>query len=333
MRVSTHRAESQETRLFELLADGRFHSGEAIAGTMGVSRAAVWKTIQRLRARGSEIDAVRGRGYRSRYPIEALSAEAIAAYLDSPAQALLDRLDVVASVDSTNTALLGEAASDYRVLFAERQSRGRGRRGRRWESPWSGGLYLSLRWVYAELPSGPGGLSLAVGAAVAEAIEALGYRPIGVKWPNDLIRDGRKLGGVLIELTGDPAGSCRLVIGVGINWYLPSALESELDQPATGLMDTAHAEGRLLERNRVAGALVNALVRACHAFPDGLGDTLAERWQQRDVLYGRDIIIRQASSTATGRMAGIDQDGALLLETASGLRRFYSGETRVRLAE
>lgn len=332
MRASTRRAEGRDARLCEFLADGRFHSGEAIARTMGVSRAAVWKDIQRLRALGAEIDAVRGRGYRSRYPIEALSAEAIASYLAASAQALLDRLDVVASIDSTNSALLSEADNDRRVILAEHQRRGRGRRGRSWESPWGGGLYLSLRWVYAELPSGSGGLGLVVGVALADALEALGYEAIGLKWPNDLFRDGRKLGGVLIELVGDPTGPCRLVVGVGVNWHLPPELESELDQPATSLMNTAHA-ARPPGRNRVAAALVDALVRACHGFPDNLGDSLAERWQRRDVLYGCEIIIRQPSGLVTGRMAGIGHDGALLLETPTGLRRFYSGDTRVRLAE
>ncbi|EAR23036.1 biotin--[acetyl-CoA-carboxylase] ligase [Nitrococcus mobilis] len=332
MQVSTRRAAGREARLFELLADGRFHSGEAIARTLGVSRAAVWKNMQRLRALGGAIDAVRGRGYRSRYPIEALSAESIAAHLDPLVQARLDRLDVVTSIDSTNAALLGEALSDRRVLFAEHQRCGRGRRGRRWESPWCGGLYLSLRWVYTDLPSGPGALALLVGVALADTLEALGYGAIGVKWPNDLIRDGRKLGGVLIELAGDPTGTCRLVIGVGINWQLPPALEAELDQPATGLMDTVHT-ARLPGRNQVAAALIDALVRACHAFPADLDAALAERWPRRDVLYGREITIRQPSGFVTGRMAGIDREGALLLDTPVGQQRFYSGDIRVRLTE
>ncbi|MDN5869717.1 MAG: biotin--[acetyl-CoA-carboxylase] ligase [Nitrococcus sp.] len=332
MRVSTRRAEGRDARLLELLADGRFHSGEAIAQAMGVSRAAVWKGVQRLRVLGAEIGALRGRGYRCRYPIEALSAQVIASHLASSTRALLDRLDVVASIDSTNTALLSEAASDRRLLFAEHQRCGRGRRGRRWESPWSGGLYLSLRWVYADLPSGPGGLSLLVGVALADALEALGYGAIGVKWPNDLFRDDRKLGGVLIELSGDPSGPCRLVIGVGINWYMPHALASELDQPAMGLLNTTCA-GPLPGRNRVAAALADALVRACQEFPANLGDSLAERWRRRDVLYGREIVIRQACGSVKGRMAGIDHQGALLIETATGLRRFYSGETRVRFAQ
>src|SRR5699024_10683069 len=120
--------------------------------------------------------------------------------------------------------------------------------------------------------------------------------------PNDLFRDGRKLGGVLIELTGDPTGSCRLVVGAGVNWHVPSELESGLDQPATGLMNTASCAGRPPGRNRVAAALVDALVRACHGFPDNLGESLAKRWQRRDVLYGREIVIRQPSGIVMGRM-------------------------------
>lgn len=332
MQVSTHRSEGRDARLFQLLADGRFHSGEVIARTLGVSRAAVWKSIQRLRSLGGEVDAVRGRGYRTRYPVEPLSAETIASYLAPPAQTLLDRLDVVASIDSTNTALLAEKECDRRVIIAEHQRRGRGRRGRQWESPWGGGLYLSLRWAHSELPTGPGGLGLVVGVALAEVLEALGCRDIGVKWPNDLVRDGRKLGGVLIELAGDPTGPCRLVIGIGLNWHLPPELESGLDQPATGLLD--RVEPSLLPgRNRVAAALVDALVDACHAFPDNLDAGLAERWLRRDVLYGREIVIRQPSGITMGRMCGVDHEGALLLETPIGLQRFYSGDTRVRLDE
>ncbi len=332
MQVSTRRPGGREVRLFELLADGRFHSGEVIARTLGVSRAAVWKTMQRLRAMGGAIDAVRGRGYRSRYPIEALSAQVMAAYLDPVVQARLDRLDVVERIDSTNAALLGEARSDRRVLFAEYQSCGRGRRGRRWESAWCGGFYLSLRWVYTDLPSGPGALALVVGVTLADTLEALGYGAIGVKWPNDLIRGGRKLGGVLIELAGDPTGTCRLVIGVGINWQIPPAFEGGGDQPATGLMDIIGSTRRP-GRNQVAAALVDALVRACHAFPANFDGILAERWPRRDVLYGREITIHQPSGLVTGRMAGIDREGALLLDTPAGQQRFYSGDIRVRLTE
>lgn len=332
MRVSTHRSEVRDARLFELLADGQFHSGEAIARRLGVSRAAVWKHIQRLRELGGQIDAVPGRGYRSCWPIEPLCAASIASHLHPQVQERLERLDVVASIESTNAALLGEARADRRVLFAEHQHGGRGRRGRRWESPWSGGLYLSLRWDYSDLPTGPGALALVVGVALADALEALGYEGLGVKWPNDLYRDGRKLGGVLIELTGDPMGACRVVVGVGVNWQLPPALASQLDQPATGLLHAPGGAGRP-GRNRVAAALVAALVYACETFPDNLDDALTQRWPRRDVLHGREVVIRHSAASVSGRMAGIDPQGALLLETPYGLQRFYSGDVRVRLAE
>ncbi|MDX1654152.1 MAG: biotin--[acetyl-CoA-carboxylase] ligase, partial [Candidatus Competibacteraceae bacterium] len=243
--------QERERRLLEVLGDGRFHSGEELARALGVSRAAVWKHLNSLGRRGLEVHAVRGRGYRLPNPLELLDPEGIRAQLSPSVQGRLAQLEVFDQIDSTNSYLLTRAkagAPGGSVCLAERQSAGRGRRGRQWISPFAANLYLSVLWRYPDGPALLSGLSLAVGVAMARALEGVGVVGVGLKWPNDLLWRDQKLGGILLEFGGESSGPCQVVTGVGLNVTMPKEPALDIDQPWPDLTTVL---GLGLSRNRL----------------------------------------------------------------------------------
>lgn len=315
--------------LLELLADGRFVSGEALAGRLGVSRAAVWKRIGQLRTRGFRIDAVRGRGYRLQGGIPLLDVDAIRSHLLLPVRQRLGQIEVRREVGSTNSELLGRTPSDSpMVLLADLQTAGRGRRGNTWHAPFSGGLCLSLAWPFRQSPRGYGGIGLVAGIAVAEALQRAGYSEVRLKWPNDLVIGTAKLGGLLVESRGEAGGVARAVIGLGINWRVPAGgLAGPTDQPWT---DLAAQPGQLPDRAMLAGMILNALVVALEEFERTGFASFLSRWRALDVLNGREVVVRLDADQVNGVAGGIDDDGALLVRTPDGPRRFTAGEVSVR---
>lgn len=321
----------QRQRLLSLLADGRFHSGEELGRALGVGRGAVWKMLRGAAPLGVEVFAVRGRGYRLGAPLELLERERILAALDASARALLGGLEVFPEIDSTNRWLLARAGRGLRrghACLAEYQSAGRGRRGREWVSPYGCNLYLSVYWGYDAAPGGLHGLSLALGVAAAEALAGLGVDGVGLKWPNDLLLGGRKLGGLLIELSAESAGPWHVVAGAGINLRMPQAAAARIDQPWTELgAGGAARQGR----NRLAGALLGALLLALERFGRAGFETFRAGWEQRDVTRGREVEVRDGAQLRRGVALGVDADGALLLREAGTTRRFVSGEVSLRM--
>ncbi len=311
-------------RVQTALADGDVHSGEALARASGVSRAAVWKAVERLRELGHEIEAVPGRGYRATMPHVPLSARAIRDYAGvSPAI----QFSVYQDLDSTNAQLRRDppAGGTAGVCFAERQTSGRGRLGRAWASP-PGGLYFSVSWPYRHLERGPAGLSLAVGVCLTERLRAVGIGGVGVKWPNDLWYEDAKLAGILVELEGDPTGACRVIVGVGINWRMGDEWREHLGRSVIGVTDLQAG----LDRNQVAGVAAAAVLQACDSVPHGIETLLRDRWPHHDVLSGRSVRIDLPGRTVTGIARGVDGDGALRVDTADGMQRFLSGDVSVR---
>ena len=321
-------SEAQD-RLIRALAPGEIVSGAELARILGVSRTAVGNRLRRLASLGVEVAAVRGRGYRLAAPLELLDRNGILAGLAPEVAARIGAFHLPFAVDSTNAALLRLPVSPQpRLCLAEYQSAGRGRRGRVWQSPLGAQIPLSIGYCFAALPADFAGLGLAVGVMAAQALQQLGARDIGLKWPNDLIWQGRKLGGVLIELRGEAGGPCDVVVGVGVNVQLPDLPAGLIDQPWTDL-------GRILgtnrpHRNRVAEALIGALIPGLDRFAEeGLAPFLPH-FRERDVLAGRRIRVEQRGEWLEGTARGISERGALLLENAAGLRPYWSGEVSVR---
>lgn len=316
-------------RLVTALASGRFVSGETLAAEFGVTRAAVWKQIRSLRKRGIPVDAVRGRGYRIHGGVPLLDRERITADLLLPVRTRLTGIEVLLQVESTSTYLFAEREPEGpSACVAEVQTAGRGRRGRAWHAPFGSAVCLSLAQQFRQLPPGFGGIGLVAGVAVADALATLGYHQVGLKWPNDLVVDGAKLGGLLVESRGESGGATRVVVGVGVNWRLPAgALDGLVEQPHT---DLASLPVALPTRDAVVAQLLNALTLSLDEFTTGGFGAFRRRWEARDVLRGRRVIVHLDRETVAGTALGIDGEGALRVDTPDGERRFTGGEVSVR---
>ena len=329
------RTRERSLSLVRLLADGRLHSEEAIARALGLTRAGVWKAVVRARDQwGIEIVAVRGQGYRLAAPLDLLDPGRILSELKAQGQPPPARLEVHDRIDSTNARLMAEARAGVpagTVCLAERQSAGRGRRGRVWVSPFGSGLYLSLLWRSPLGPAALGGASLAAGVAVARVLRDAGVSELALKWPNDLLWKRRKLGGLLLELGGEAQGPSFLVAGVGINLRMPGALGRTLDQPWTDLATILGAS--LPGRNALAARLIAALSSALETYGTlGLEPFLAD-WERFDGLRGEPVRLHLGEQVIEGIHAGLAPDGALRLVTAEGLRSYHAGEVSLRPSE
>lgn len=346
--MSEGAARSEVTsQLLRQLADGRCHSGAELGRTLGVSRTAVWKQLRKLEDLGLVFESVRGQGYRLESPLELLDARRIERALSATSQQLLDRLDVFAHTDSTNArALAGSSGSGKGyVCLAEYQESGRGRRGRPWVSPFGRNLYLSLSWGYNEGVAGLEGLSLAVGSLLCESLEYWGLRDLELKWPNDLLWQGRKLAGVLLEVQGDPSGQCQLVVGLGVNFKLPERAAGGIDQPWADLEQLCEHQMRggdaretktpgpapsLPGRNALAASLIDRLLPLLAQFPETGFEPYRAVWQSRDCLAGRPVILSSAREALSGIARGVNSQGALKLEVEGQVRLCYGGELSVR---
>lgn len=319
-------------RLIELLADGRFRSGEWLGQQLGISRAAVWKHVQALPELGLDVHAVRGQGYRLSAPFSPLNGDLINAVLPAPVASRIEAMDVFQEIDSTSDHLKRTCQPSEnrggRVCIAEWQSAGRGRRGRRWVSPYGSNLYLSLAWHLNAVSLQSGGLSLAMAVSVLRALRRCGIQELGLKWPNDIYYQGRKLAGILLDLSGESAGPFLVVIGIGINLNLPASAASSIDQPWADLSQC----GMDIDRNQLAALVVEALVEGIDSFNrEGLS-AFVEEWERFDLITGHPVKLHHDNeATISGVARGIDAQGALLIEQDGGTRSFHAGEVSVRL--
>ncbi len=314
-------------RVLRALSGEEFRSGEAIAQCLGISRASVHNAVRQAQALGIDMYSVRGRGYRLVYPHSWLDAEHIQDALGD----LGYRVHRHEQLDSTNGRLMamGQAGAEHKtVLTTEWQTGGRGRRGRIWLSPLGGGLAFSVLWRSNRTASDLSCLSLAVGLGLVRALRQIGLAEVQLKWPNDVLLGGRKLAGVLIELQGDVLGPSMAVIGVGVNVRLPDELRNEIDQP---VVDLVEGLGVAVERNYLLVQCLKYLHEVLeHYEREGFAGLRAE-WEANHAFHGREArMIAAQGESWSGRVAGIDEAGALLLDTDAGQRRFYSGELSLR---
>lgn len=325
-------------KLIAAMADGRFHTGDELGNRFGVTRAAVWKAVRKIPELGLELHSVRGKGYRLLEPVTLLEEQAIRSAVAAGAHKHLQELEILECVDSTNSHTLRRIQSGNMQLqqgrsyacLAEMQSAGRGRRGRSWTSPFGHNLYMTL---CREFPSGAGGLdglSLAVGTALASALQHWGVVGLGLKWPNDLLCAGRKLAGVLIEISGDVTGVCQVVIGVGMNLKRSPALMDSVSQPWISLEEIGFDCSL---RNQLFGTVLEHMLVALDRFQKEGFAVFARDWSRFDMTVGRDLVLGSASGEVSGVGCGVDASGALLLRTETGLHRFVGGEITLRAVE
>ena len=322
--------------LLVLLADGQLHSGEWLAKELTVSRAAVWKGVARLRNLGLAVQAMPRQGYRLSAPVELLDSRRICAQIGSRSSGRLRNLELLFEVDSTNTRLLAAApppCGGADVCLSELQHAGRGRRGRRWIAPFGSGVALSLAWTFRDGAHALPALSLAVGVAVARATRRAGAEGVMLKWPNDIYFRDRKIGGVLIELRAEASGPAHVVIGVGINVTLPAPARREIEAGGARVAAVADACGAAPSRNLVAGAILDELLSMLAQFEREGFAAFKDAWSELDALSGRPARVLLADMAIAGTARGVDQDGALLLETGNRVQRFVSGEVSLRVIE
>lgn len=314
--------------VLQVLRDGQFHSGEALGAVLGVSRAAVWKRLEHLEAElGLEMHRVRGRGYKLASPLSLLEPEAIVAACRAQGW----EAQILDSIDSTNAEVLrclaAGAPAPFLVL-AERQDNGRGRRGRQWVSPFAENLYYSLGLRLEGGVFSLDGLSLSVGLAVLRCLREQGVVETGLKWPNDLLVAGRKIAGVLLELSGDPAGECQVVIGIGVNVNMLPGSRVVIDQPWTSLRECI---GHLVDRTALTQALGRWLEHYLSLHAQGGFAALREEWEACHLWQGKEVSLLAGPQRIDGVVLGVDSLGALRLDVAGQERQFSGGELSLRL--
>lgn len=319
--------------LMRIFADGDFHSGEELGALLGVSRTAVWKQLQKLQeSTGLAFESVKGRGYRLVGGLELLDRTLLEQALSSEARNLLTELQLLDQVDSTNRLALSRAQEGVgrgAVFVAEQQSAGRGRRGRHWVSPFGRNIYCSVLWEFDGGAAALEGLSLAVGVAAARALQASGVESVALKWPNDVVWNGRKLAGILLEMAGDAAGRCQVVIGIGINVAMTeSSQAAAIDQP---WVDVRTAAGRAVSRNQLLADLLSALLPMLVRFETTGFAAVREEWMRLDSFAGREVAVHLGDRIVLGIAAGVSETGALLLDTPQGRQIFHGGEVSLRL--
>ena len=312
------------------MTDGRFHSGEALATALGVSRATIFNAMAQAESLGLSIHAIRGRGYRIAHPVEWLDAELVASHLGALASGFDVR--VHESLESTNTALMAAAhdgAPHGTVFCCEHQRGGKGRRGRTWHSALGGSLTFSVLLRADGGLQSLSGLSLATGLAIARAVNRYSQHPAALKWPNDILVGYRKLGGILVEVQGDPNGAAVAVVGIGLNVRLGAAQRDVVDQAVVDLAEMGSTVGR------------NALLAACLAELHAVWDRFAREgfaplqgeWCALDAFAGKAVSLTLPDGRhLQGKAAGIDGTGAFLLrEGENAPVAFNGGEISLRL--
>ncbi|MBY0277585.1 biotin--[acetyl-CoA-carboxylase] ligase [Candidatus Binatia bacterium] len=316
--------------LLAALEGRRWQSGAEVARRLGVSRAAVWKRIERLRSQGYGIEAVAGRGYRLVRDSDLLLPDAIRKHL----RAKLLRGEIVhrTTIDSTNRLAAEQArggAVEGTIVVAEQQTAGRGRLGRTWVSPASVNLYMSVvlrpRIPPLEVPR----LTLVAGLAVAEAIRDSGTFQPRIKWPNDVLLDGRKVAGILTELEAEADRVRFVIVGIGVNLNATRTdFPPDLKTKATSLL---LAGGAPVDRAAFTGRLLTRLDAAYAAFLSGGFAALRHRYEELHGLVGLAVTI-DGTPPLAGTVRGVDDGGALLVESGGALQRVVSGEVTLRQA-
>lgn len=315
--------------VLRIISDGEFHSGEKMAQQLNVSRGSIWQAMRKLGEAGVDLFRVPGRGYRLSAPLLWIDKEKINLALGN--QARFFDLEIADCLVSTNNRLLEKAvqgAPQCSCVIAEMQLAGRGRRGREWHASLGGSLTFSMLWRFNQGVGFLSGLSLAVGVALIRALKQAGVLGVGLKWPNDVLHQHRKLAGILIELQGDMLGPSAAVIGIGINLKFTDKVLSRVDQAA---VDIHSITGSVADRNELLAIILLHLMDVLNEF-DKVGFAgLRIEWLQYHAYHEKQImLLLPDGSLSEGYLQDVAEDGALLVQTVVGKQRFTSGEISLR---
>jgi BirA family transcriptional regulator, biotin operon repressor / biotin---[acetyl-CoA-carboxylase] ligase len=321
----------QTTRLAILneLNETTFISGQVLATKFGVSRATISKHILALTELGIDIFSVTGKGYKLAKRLNLINTNAFDLSLEQ-----LNLIEVLPIIDSTNSYIMrllreGQQISDGHTVIAECQTEGKGRRGRQWISPFGSHIYLSRYFQSTEGLAATGGLSIAIGIAIKNAVNRFINVKAQLKWPNDILIDNKKLGGVLVEAEGQSDGLCHLVIGIGLNVSMPTLVTTEIDQPWT---DMSKNSGAYIDRNKVCIALMEELDTVLMEFKENGLRNLYKEWNADNAFKGQVVNLISGKQSKRVRCMGIDQNGALMIEDLDTLlvKKIHGGEISLR---
>ena len=327
--------------ILKLLADGQFHSGEALAQRFKVTRTTIWNAVKHAESLGVEVFSVRGRGYKLPQAIELLDEKLVLAAIGE--QRAWFKLEILNEVASTNTYLMQQKSIAHATCVAAHiQTKGKGRRGRTWVSQLGASLTFSLIWRFSCGAAGLSGLSLAVGVALIRAFNSLDVNNVQLKWPNDVLvledytsekNMPKKLAGILIELQGDLEGPSAAVIGVGVNLNLPKNVLDSIDQPAIDLMSASERsvnQGKI-NQSMLLGIILKHLSEVLSTF-ESLGFVgLRDEWLSYHAYQNKPVKMLLPNGTEViGTVKNVADDGILLVETPLGIQRFSAGEISLR---
>lgn len=317
--------------LLRLLADGRLHSGQELAIVLGVSRTAIWKQLAKLEALGLELQSQARKGYCLPGGLDLLEKESIRKGLTPQVNKAIDQFELFELLDSTNAWLMRQKSRPgISVCLSECQTAGRGRRGRQWVSPFAHNVYMSLRITVETGFGALEGMSLAIGVAVADALEELGAKDIKLKWPNDILWCERKLGGVLIEAAGDPSGRCHAVIGLGLNLKAQASMVKCIDQPWVALDEILSVDPG---RNQSVSTLLNHIIPVLESYEKQGFRPYKSRWEMLNAHLNQRVSLQAGISQTVGLVCGVSESGGLLLATEQGIETFHGGEVSLRAEE
>ncbi len=312
-------------QLLDILSDGKFHSGEILGKSLGISRASVFDALREAEHLGIALQRVRGRGYRLTQPWQKLTIGEVLGFLGNKAGQF--NIEILRQATSSNSLLLKRASSGLQsgsVLAVELQTVGRGRQGRTWHSGLGNALTFSLFWRFETGLNSLSGLSLAVGVAVVRALKKQGGQGVQLKWPNDILTEQGKLGGILIEAQGDMLGPTVVVIGIGLNYRLSGNYEKIIDQPFCSL-DNVCAD--MPSRDQLLAMILIALDEVLHEFADQGFEVFCAEWEQYHAYQNHTVRLKMPDGTEMlGTASSINKSGELGLKTPQGVKYFNSGE-------
>jgi BirA family biotin operon repressor/biotin-[acetyl-CoA-carboxylase] ligase len=316
-----HELSSTTLNILNILNDSKLHTGTEIAETLGVSRTAIWKVIQRLKRYNIDLKS-RHQGYLLNAPLFLLDKGKIETFLKGSKI----KLEIFESISSTNDFLKNKPLSPHlSICLAEHQTRGRGRMGRSWTSPFGRNIHCSFSYVFNRDISEISGLSLVIGILIAKTLESFDQRlkPL-LKWPNDIYMNNKKIGGILIDLMAEANGSCRAIIGIGLNINMKDQALEDVNKPWTSLENLLNAK---IDRNILVAQIIDSVLNGVDVFLEKGMDPFLSEWSHYDLLKGKKVSVTDTNHTTSGIARGITQQGYLLLELPSGeIKKFSYGD-------
>ena len=307
-------------KVVNILSDGQYHDGNTIGELLQMTRSAVWKTIKKLESYAVRIDSVKGKGYALLEPLQLLELNKIKFHLANDID-----IDIFETVNSTSEYL--KTVKSRRVCLAEQQTSGKGRLGRTWHSPFGKNIYMSMLYPFKKDISELAGLSMVVSLAIVKTLQSYGIHDwLGVKWPNDILYQQRKMAGILIEIQAESHGACHAIIGIGMNVNMQDDAK-QISQAWTSMRNIL---GEYVDRNELSARMIDNLILYLDKFSSQGFAAFVEEWEGVDCLADRLITLKNINESISGKVAGINHQGHLLLRLASGeVRAFSSGDTSI----